>query len=362
MPLESRGHPEHLTTLGPDQTTWPGEDMQNARALDEAIAANIRDIVRGELECTVCYGLMVDPLTTGCGHTFCRKCVARVLDHSRLCPACRRGLTVRPGNLYEPSNQRLTFLAETLLGDELAARTIAVQQEETFDDNTVPLFPCTLAFPGQPTFLHIFEPRYRLMVRRAMENGSRKFGMMMYNPSRDTQGELGPCIFKQYGTMLNIERIELIPDGRSLLETQGLYRFKVLSHGMMDGYTVGRIERLDDVPLAEEEAQEALERSGPPPEEDDFEGQLLHMSTQELLHYNLDFITQARARSASWLHERILLAYGQPPTDAAMFPFWFASVLPIRDNQKYNLLPLTSVRERLKLTARWIKALEEARW
>lgn len=41
----------------------------------------------------------------------------------------------------------------------------------------VPIFVCTLAFPTLPCPLHIFEPRYRLMVRQCMESGSHQFGM-----------------------------------------------------------------------------------------------------------------------------------------------------------------------------------------
>jgi len=342
-------------TLTASETTAP---------LDMAVFESLKEIVRAELECQVCYSLMVDPLTTTCGHTYCRKCVARVLDHSTLCPACRRPLlSMRPGVSTEPSNKRLSQIIHGLLADELMARIIAIQEEEGMDEEgLVPLFPCTLAYPGMPTFLHVFEPRYRLMIRRCVENGSRTFGMMMYNGHRLPQGNLGRSQYMQYGTALHISRIEVFPDGRSLLETQGLYRFRVLEGSLVDGYHVARIQRIDDMPLAEEEAAEALETSGPEPDENNFEAKIKHMSTQALLQYSLDFIQQARTRSADWLHERVLAAYGQPPTDAANFPFWFASVLPINDDEKYKLLPTTSVRERLKMTARWIKILEEARW
>ena len=340
------------------------DDGRMVESLDAIVAETLREIVRSELECHVCYSLMVDPLTTPCGHTFCRKCIARVLDHSSLCPACRRPLlSMRPGVSTEPSNKRTSHIIDGLLADELAARIIAVQEEETLDEEGwMPLFPCTLAYPAMPTFLHIFEPRYRLMIRRCIENGSRKFGMMMYNAHRLPQGNLGRSQYMQYGTALHVSNIQSFPDGRSLLETQGLYRFRVLEGSLLDGYHIGRIERIEDMPLAEEEAAEALETSGPEPDENDHEARINHMSTQALLQYGLDFIQQARARSASWLHERVLAAYGQPPIDAANFPFWFASVIPINDEEKYRLLPTTSVRERLKMTARWIKALEQVRW
>ena len=319
------------------------------RALDVAVLENLKEVTRNELECQVCYAVMLDPLTTSCGHTFCRRCVARVLDHSNLCPICRRRLPLAPGVQGEPSNKRISYCVQHLLPDLLAARVATVQQEEAFDeDASMPLFPCTLAFPLMPTFLHIFEPRYRLMIRRAMENGTRKFGMMMYNQHRLPQSNLGQVQYMQYGTILHIDRIEVLPDGRSLIESRGMTRFRVIEAGMLDGYNVGRIQRIEDVPIAEEEAIEARETSGATPPDDDLIAQINHMSTQRLLDYSMDFVRAAQARSARWLHQRVLAAYGQPPNDPATFPYWIASVLPIAEEEKYQLLPTTSVRERLK--------------
>ena len=333
------------------------------QALDTAVVENLKEVARNELECQVCYAVMLDPLTTSCGHTFCRRCVARVLDHSTLCPICRRRLPLGPGVQSEPSNKRITYILQGLLSELLAARVAMIEQEDAFDeDAAMPLFPCTLAFPLMPTFLHVFEPRYRLMIRRCVENGSRKFGMMMYNNHQLPQPNLGRVHYMQYGTILHIDRIEMLPDGRSLIETRGTSRFKVLEGSMIDGYNVGRIQRIEDIPIAEEEAAEARETSGEVPPEDDVLAQIEHLSTQRLLEYGLEFIAKATARSARWLHQRVLAAYGQPPTDPALFPFWLASVLPIVEEEKYALLPTTSVRERLKITARWIQRLEAAQW
>ena len=44
-------------------------------------------------------------------------------------------------------------------------------------DNQIPVFVCTMSFPAVVCPLHVFEPRYRLMIRRAMESGTRQFGM-----------------------------------------------------------------------------------------------------------------------------------------------------------------------------------------
>jgi Lon protease-like protein len=40
-------------------------------------------------------------------------------------------------------------------------------------------------YPGIPMSLHVFEPRYRLMVRRCMESGFARFGMCVHT---DDQG------------------------------------------------------------------------------------------------------------------------------------------------------------------------------
>ncbi|MCJ1363051.1 hypothetical protein MMC16_002157 [Acarospora aff. strigata] len=332
--------------------------------LDVAVLEHLKEATRNELDCQVCYALILDPLTTSCGHTFCRKCVSRVLDHSNLCPICRRLLSMPPDVASVPSNKRLNQLLNGLCPDLVAQRAEAAAQEETgiLGEKDVPLFVCTLAYPSMPTFLHVFEPRYRLMIRRAIENGDRKFGMMMYNRTGAPQGDLGQTQFMLYGTLLHIVSMQMMPDGRSLIETEGVSRFKVKSWRMFDGYIVGNIERIDDVSLAEEERLEASETSAAPASPTDLQGQLDRLSTRELLQVGISFIAKMRAASAPWLHERVLAAYGSPPTDPALFPYWFASILPIADEEKYKLLPTTSVREKLKITARWVRRIEAQRW
>ena len=339
------------------------ETAESIPALDAVVLEHFKESIQREIECQVCYSLMLDPLTTSCGHTFCRKCVARILDHSDLCPVCRRRLPMRPGVQGEPSNKRISYILSALAGTQLALRLASADQEDLIDEDVnMPLFPCTLAFPTMPTFLHIFEPRYRLMVRRAVDSGDRRFGMMMYNHHRQSQGQLGQVHFMQYGTLLYIDRLEVFADGRSILQTTGQSRFRVVETSMRDGYLVGRIQRIEDIPLAEEEAIEVRETSGEDEPTDPALAELHRMSTQGLLQYGLDFIAQARTRSARWLHDSVIRVHGPPPNDPATFPYWAATVLPLQDDQAYCLLPATSVRQRLKITARWIQGLQAARW
>lgn len=377
----------HLNKLGWLQgvylLAWEGRLPYNASEVtyDESTAGQdyaqqditrfqkLRDRLRGELDCQVCYSLILDPLTTPCGHTFCRKCVTRVLDHTDLCPVCRRKVGMSSTIQSEPLNRTLAHLIDYFFADQIVARREAVALDEmgTDHEKSLPLFVCTMSFPTMPTFLHIFEPRYRLMIRRVVDNGDGKFGMVMYNRRGRSQGDdLGSVPFMQYGTLLMVERYELLPDGRSLVIATGVSRFKVLEAGELDGYHIARTERVDDLNLADEERLEATETAAaaiPDPSlGPNSEPPLESLSTQELLALVRDFIRKQRQAGAPWLHPRVMLAYGPVPTDAARFPWWFASILPISEEEKYPILSARSVRERLKISARWARELEARDW
>lgn len=351
--------------LGAFDVVCQGPTHGKAVEKDRIALQALKDSLRAELDCQVCYALILDPLTTPCGHTFCRKCIARILDNTDLCPVCRRKLGLPPAIQSEPVNHTLAHIIEYLFADQVTARREAIAQDELVIDHeeNLPLFVCTLSFPTMPTFLHIFETRYRLMIRRVVD-GDGKFGMVMYNRHVREQEELGNVPFTRYGTLLMVERYELLSDGRSLVIATGVSRFKVVESRMLDGYYVARTERVDDISLAEEERLEAMETSAALNPEPAQEGRaatgpvLDAMSTQDLLSLGQEFINRQRQAGAPWLHPRVMLAYGPAPADAAQFPWWLASILPMKEEEKYPILSVTSVRERLKITARWARELE----
>lgn len=56
--------------------------------------------------------------------------------------------------------------------------------------------------------------------------------------------------FADYGCMLQIRNVHFLPDGRSVVETVGGKRFRVLRRGMKDGYCTADIEYLEDVKVS----------------------------------------------------------------------------------------------------------------
>ena len=62
-----------------------------------------------EFICPICFELLIAPVTTCCGHTYCDKCLFESLLKSSQCPLCRTGIrkhsTCRSGVLEELVNQ-----------------------------------------------------------------------------------------------------------------------------------------------------------------------------------------------------------------------------------------------------------------
>ena len=81
------------------------------------------------------------------------------------------------------------------------------------------------------------------MLRRCLEKPDPCFGMIM-PPSAAGGRSTG----HDFGTMLDIKKVRMFPDGRSMVETQGTYRFRIMERGSIDGYMVSRIERCDPLP------------------------------------------------------------------------------------------------------------------
>jgi len=340
---------------------------------DVSLFLELKDSVRSEVDCKVCYAIFLDPVTTACGHTYCRGCLHRILDHSNLCPTCRRPISLQAqvNPRSAPSNKSLVSIINRFWSDQVAQRAYAYQLEQKADYGgfDIPIFVCTLSFPSMPLFLHVFEPRYRLMIRRAME-GNRTFGMVLNRPR---PGPDEPE-FMELGVLLRIVRIEFFGDGRSLLETIGISRFKITRHGLLDGYVVANIEKVDDISLAEEEAIEASEvgqRAGALTSDTTSSttpsrsailaaSDLDTISTKDMLEFSIDFVRTMQAQSVHWLATRMLTIYGECPDDPATFPWWFACILPVKDAEKYKLLGTSSVRNRMKMCCRWVLEWQES--
>lgn len=97
----------------------------------------------------------------------------------------------------------------------------------------VPIFPLAgaLLFPGGQLPLHIFEPRYRAMVKDALD-GDRLIAMIQ--PRADEDGREGPPALFEIGCIGRIESCEELEDGRYNIVLEGLSRFRIAREAKVD--------------------------------------------------------------------------------------------------------------------------------
>ncbi|XP_034416779.1 LON peptidase N-terminal domain and RING finger protein 2 isoform X2 [Cyclopterus lumpus] len=282
----------------------------------------------GDMECSLCMRLFYEPVATPCGHTFCLKCLERCLDHNSNCPLCKENLSEYLATRGYSKTLLMEEVLQRYLGDELAERK-KIHEEEMKElsnlNQEVPIFVCTMAFPTITCPLHVFEPRYRLMIRRSMETGTKQFGMCIADELKG---------FADYGCMLEVRDVKFFPDGRSVVDTIGVSRFKVLSHGQRDGYHTAKIDYLEDKKVEGEGLVELLKLHNAVYEQANnwFTSLKDNMKSQILSHFghlpSKDSDPQASPSGPAWC-------------------WWLLAVLPLENRAQLTILAMTSLKDRL---------------
>jgi uncharacterized protein len=110
---------------------------------------------------------------------------------------------------------------------------------------TLPLFPLTtVLFPGMRLPLHVFEQRYRQLVRDLLDQAEpRRFGVIAIRKGRET-GADGVTALHEVGCVATIRQVKPLDDGRYDLVAVGTERFRLLSLDRSLPYFTGEIESL----------------------------------------------------------------------------------------------------------------------
>ena len=110
----------------------------------------------------------------------------------------------------------------------------------------LPLFPLpnVVLFPNVFLPLHIFEPRYRDMVRDALA-GDRMIGMVLLRQGWERDYEGRPPVYS-IGCTGVITHVERLPDGRYNMVLRGIERFRILSEDHALSYRRAAVERLGE--------------------------------------------------------------------------------------------------------------------
>ena len=125
----------------------------------------------------------------------------------------------------------------------------------------IPIFPLPNAvlFPNVFLPLHIFEPRYRVMVADALD-GDRIIGMALLRPGWERDYEGRPPVFP-IGCAGLITHNERLPDGRFNIVLRGLQKFRIMREQTDRPYRIAEIDTIDEpVTVTDEDQVRAARR------------------------------------------------------------------------------------------------------
>jgi Lon protease-like protein len=119
------------------------------------------------------------------------------------------------------------------------------------------LFPLnTVLFPGMRMPLHIFEERYRIMIRECIEEDA-PFGVLLIKAGSEVGSGTVP---HDVGATARILQVEYLEDGRMNIFTMGQQRFRIVAINTTQPYLRGEVALLEQEP-ATDSAHAALPRA-----------------------------------------------------------------------------------------------------
>lgn len=208
-----------------------------------------------DFECALCHDLLYQPCVPSCGHAFCRDCLQKVLapgasQGSRRCPLCRRLLhAAARGDLatctpfaqllearFPEAYARRREEAEAAASTPLSSIAPQAPASAAAGEDELGLFVLDAALPRQRLRLNVFEPRYRNLMRHALEGG-RRFGMVGF----DALGE-----HLRHGVEMVIEECAAQPGGRFFVQAVGVRAFHIAEATLQEGgYLLASVEWLE---------------------------------------------------------------------------------------------------------------------
>ncbi len=180
------------------------------------------------------------------------------------------------------------------------------------------LFPLnTVLFPHASLSLHIFEERYKQMIRDC-ERDDRPFGVVLIREGDEVGGVADPYLV---GTAVRIVRNYTYPDGALDIQVLGERRFRIRELDDSMPYLRGRVEPILEADFLEEASQ-------------------------------LPLVHEARAQFEMLIHRlfsredfNVEVVF---PSDPVALSFTIANLLPIGNLEKQRLLETTDTLERME--------------
>ncbi|OAD67236.1 hypothetical protein PHYBLDRAFT_85770 [Phycomyces blakesleeanus NRRL 1555(-)] len=410
-PVPDCNQPSHLfgRSLHPDTTVFaisrlitntahPSSELSSHLTQKSSALSTI-------MECMHCHDPFSDPITTHCGHTFCRLCALFLKATKNHCSACKLPLPRYTSLVNQPSNRMISQLSKKLFQD--------TQRRTSRDLGSSNRHKSVVLYVSQAIILP--HQRFRLPV---MPEDRSRFQTCLLKSSRYDNVCIGMVYcgtkLSLMGTLVKILAVEHRSDGILLVDLAGLDRFQVLDHSpyikedtdtsllatinilpeihlsedCVGFQTITDTELSSQSSLTEDETNEESSLSvdvveiGRPlwaadimPQQDDTfnsidlpddETESMTITIRDFIHRLASPpVTGCKASTEglfgpTWFTNIQILHGDMPPLSrSAALCWWVSFVLPILNKDKLRLLKTLPLKSRLALVLSWIDRLEQ---
>tara|TARA_B100001559_G_C16378216_1_gene565285 strand:+ start:199 stop:855 length:657 start_codon:yes stop_codon:yes gene_type:complete len=182
----------------------------------------------------------------------------------------------------------------------------------------IPIFPLNLVvFPGSKINLHIFEPRYREMMKYCVQNNT-GFGICLIKNGEEV-GDSDSTPF-EIGTYVEFSEIYELPDGRYDIKVEGIHIFQIVNLIYGDLYLKAKISIFKD---PEPQVEFSLNEK------------------RQVMKYLTDYINSIAGLRGEWISDR------KAPLDLNPLFTYGMSVLEIPNTEKQKILENVSLKEQI---------------
>jgi Lon protease-like protein len=182
----------------------------------------------------------------------------------------------------------------------------------------LPLFLLnTVLFPYAHIRLHVFEERYKLLIRECIQN-ERSFGIVLIRTGDEVGGNADPYMV---GTAVQIEQVDYLDDGCLDIQVHGQRRFRIRRLDESKPYPTGLVEPVDENEIEDDaEAEHILGRA-----REEFESLIRKLFARQEFNIQIVF-----------------------PSDPVVLSFTIANLLTMENLDKQRLLETTDTVERVE--------------
>ena len=189
-------------------------------------------------------------------------------------------------------------------------------------EKEIPLFPLNVTlFPHMTLPLHIFEQRYRTMIKDIMD-GDKLFGVVLIKSGPEVGG---PAVPYSIGTIAMVETTKTLDDGRLNISTKGVDRFRIKNIIRNTPYLFANVDIIPEDTNIDLEAHQSL--------------------LDEVKELTREYVKGLVGLEGGWMQSVSL------PDTGNNLSYFIASVLRVDSKVKQELLEIPSTLDRFKQEA-----------